>query len=191
MKPCLNAGHTGAAGVVSEKQMQNLKDVTDHVKEFFSANDDTFTLVRNVSDSMIPGGLSSFKFARAGEGIFYSNGLPVVFVTRLSSENGYDANVGKWYRKQWYYENYLRKLNPNCTHLTFIHASESAGLLNALVSGVSMVMAQDFNQHTYNTSNPGGNTIYCYDTDMQTDTWYDIQQKLIAMVKQSKPDPFK
>jgi len=34
MKPCLNAGHTGAAGVVSEKQMQNLKDVTDHVREF-------------------------------------------------------------------------------------------------------------------------------------------------------------
>ena len=124
MKPCLNVGHNGAAGVNSEKQMQNLKDVTDHVKEFFSANDDTFTLVRNVSDSMIPGGLSSFKFARAGEGIFYSNGLPVLFVTRLSSENGCDANIGKWYRKQWYYENYLRKLNPDCTHLTFIHASE-------------------------------------------------------------------
>jgi hypothetical protein len=46
MKPCLNAGHTGAAGVVSEKQMQNLKDVTDHVREFFSATDDTFALVR-------------------------------------------------------------------------------------------------------------------------------------------------
>ena len=159
MKACLNVGHTGAAGVNSEKQMQNLKDVTDHVKEFFSAFDDTFTLVRNVSGDLIPGGLSSFKFARAGEGIFFSNGLPILFVTRLSSENGYDANVGKWYRKQWYYENYLRKLNPNCTHLTFIHASESAGLLNALVSGVSMVMAQEFNQHTYNTSNPGGNTI--------------------------------
>ena len=105
MKPCLNFGHTGAASNVGLKQMQNLKDVTDHVFEFFAQKDITFSLIRKVDGNLIPGGVGCFKFARAGEGIYYSNGLPVVFVTRLSSESGCDANVGKWYRKQWYYEN--------------------------------------------------------------------------------------
>ena len=197
MKPCLNFGHTGAASNVGIKQMQNLKDVTDHVFEFFAQKDITFSLVRKVDGNLIPGGVGCFKFARAGEGIYYSNGLPIVFVTRLSSESGCDANVGKWYRKQWYYENYLRKVNPNCTHLTFIHASEKEGLLSTMIDGVSMVMAQEFNQHSFNTYNPGGNSIFYYDTDKGTDTWYDIQAKLLTAIRcsrlmqmKSKQDPF-
>ena len=146
--PCLNVGHAGASGVVGQKQIKSLLDVTTHIEDYFKQSDVSFRCERNPKGSLVPGGVGVFQFKRAGEGIFYSNGLPVLFVTRLSSENGCDANIGKWYRKQWYYENYLRKINPDCTHLTFIHASESTGILSTLIAGVSMVMAQDFNQHT-------------------------------------------
>jgi hypothetical protein len=81
--------------------------------------------------------------------------------------------------------------------LTFIHASEKEGLLSTMIDGVSMVMAQEFNQHSFNTYNPGGNSIFYYDTDKGTDTWYDIQAKLLTAIRcsrlmqmKSKQDPF-
>ena len=199
--PCLNAGYSGVFGETGQKQMQSLKDVTKHVEKFFKQTDISFTLERNPKGSLIPGGVGEFCFTGAGEGIFYSNGIPVLFVTRLSSESGCDANIGKWYRKQWYYENYLRKINPNCTHMTFIHASGSPckthknGILQALVNGVTMVMAQDFNQHTFNTDNKGGNAIFYYDTDKRNDTWYDIFDKIMgnilcSKIKAEAPDLF-
>jgi hypothetical protein len=184
--PCLNVGHTGASGVTGQKQIKSLLDVTTHIEDYFKQSDVSFRCERNPKGSLVPGGVGVFQFKRAGEGIFYSNGLPVLFVTRLSSENGCDANIGKWYRKQWYYENYLRKINPDCTHLTFIHASESTGILSTLIAGVSMVMAQDFNQHTFNSYNKGGNTIYYYDTDRGNDTWYDIHEKIMNIIRCSK-----
>jgi hypothetical protein len=70
--------------------------------------------------------------------------------------------------------------------LTFIHASEQTGILNTLIAGVPMVMAQDFNQHTFNTHNKGGNAIFYYDTDKENDTWYDIYEKVMASILTSK-----
>jgi len=47
-------------------------------------------------------------------------------------------------------------------------------------------MAQDFNQHTFNSYNKGGNTIYYYDTDRGNDTWYDIHEKVMYIIRSSK-----
>jgi len=185
MEPCLQPGHDGAATEVGKKQMKSLLDVTNHIVDFFSQTNKNFVALREIKDTHIPGriGCFSFKTQSTGECLFLLDGVPVVFVTRLHSTQGCDANVGKFYRKQWYFENYLKKLNPNCTHLTFVYASKF--MLDKMKDGVSMVMSQDFNKKSFDEYNHGGNTIFCYNTDKGTDTWYDMQQKLIEVVRYS------
>ena len=181
-KACLNDGHNGAASESSQVQMDSLFDVTAHLSEYFTNNENGFTFSRNIKDSMIPGGIGSFKLSRAGEIIYYYQGKPVAFITRLASENGCDANIGKWYRKQWYFENHLKKINPDCNHITFIHASSSTGMLADLIDGVNMVMSLDYNQEGFNRQNLGGNSIYVYDTDKTEDTWRNVSATIISVV---------
>ena len=182
--PCLNEGHTGAASEIGKKQMKCLCDVTEHINEFFAQSNPKFNMKRFLNNELVPGGIGSFDFRKqsTGECVYFLNNVPVAFITRLHSNSGCDANVGKWYRKQWYFENYLKKLNPHCTHLTFIYAEEK--MLNEMIDKVSMVMTQDFNKKSFDEYNHGGNSIFCYDTSKGTDTWYDMQEKVIAVVRQ-------
>lgn len=181
-KACLNVGHNGAASLVSLTQMHNLFDVTEQLSEFFSSIHAEFSSERHLKDDLIPGGVGCFGLTRAGEIVYYFNGKPIAFITRLSGEKGCDANVGKWYRKQWYFENFLKKQNPDCNHITFIHASSQTGMLQDFMSGVSMVMSQDFNSVGFGLPNFGGNSIYCYDTDKKDDTWVDVSAIILSIV---------
>lgn len=181
-KACLNVGHGGAASDASLVQMNNLFDVTEHLGEFFKSTEDGFSLQRLLKDDLIPGGIGCFGLTRAGEAVYYLNGKPIALITRLAGEKGCDANVGKWYRKQWYFENYLKKQNPECNHITFIHASSSTEMLQDIISGVSMVMTQDFNTGGFNCPNFGGNSIYYYDTDKKGDTWRQISAIILSIV---------
>ena len=181
-KACLNVGHGGAASVSSEIQMNNLFDVTEHLGDFFKMTEDGFSTLRLLKDDLIPGGVGCFGLTRAGEAVYYHKGKPVALITRLAGEKGCDANVGKWYRKQWYFENFLKKQNPDCNHITFIHASSQTGMLQDFMSGVSMVMSQDFNSVGFGLPNFGGNSIYCYDTDKKDDTWVDVSAIILSIV---------
>ena len=183
MEFCLQPGHNGAATEVGKKQMKSLLDVTNHIVDFFSQTNKNFVALRKIEGKYIPGGTGCIDFTRhkTGECLLLLDGKPVAFVTRLHSTQGCDANLAKFYRKQWYFENYLKKLNPNCTHVTFIYANET--LLETFKKGVSMAMSQDFNTKSFNEYNHGGNCIFCYDTDKGTDTWYDMQEKLIQVVR--------
>ncbi len=181
-KACLNVGHGGAASVSSEIQMNNLFDVTEHLGDFFKMTEDGFSTLRLLKDDLIPGGVGCFGLTRAGEAVYYHKGKPVALITRLAGEKGCDANVGKWYRKQWYFENHLKKQNPLCNHITFIHASSSSEMLQDIVSGVSMVMTQEFNTEGFNCPNFGGNSIYYYDTDKKQDTWREISAIILSVV---------
>lgn len=182
LKPCLNVGHIGAALPSSVIQMNNLFDVTEHLSDFFTSTDCLYSSQRILKDELIPGGVGSFVLTRSGEIVYYYDEKPVALITRLASEKGCDANVGKWYRKQWYFENFLKKQNPECNHITFIHASSSTNMLQEFISGVSMVMTQEFNGEGFNRPNFGGNSIYYYDTDKNVDTWVDISATILSIV---------
>jgi hypothetical protein len=179
---CLNVGHGGAASESSLVQMNNLFDVTTYLGNFFNATEIDFVVERLLKDDMIPGGVGCFTLSRAGEAVFYYQGKPVAFITRLASEKGCDANVGKWYRKQWYFENYLKKQNPDCNHITFVHASSGTGMLQDFMTGVSMVMTQSFNSEGFNSPNFGGNSIYCFDTDKNEETWTTVSAVITSIV---------
>ena len=179
---CLNVGHGGAASESSLVQMNNLFDVTTYLGNFFNATEIDFVVERLLKDDMIPGGVGCFTLSRAGEAVFYYQGKPVAFITRLASEKGCDANVGKWYRKQWYFENYLKKQNPDCNHITFVHASSGTGMLRDFMTGVSMVMTQSFNSEGFNSPNFGGNSIYCFDTDKNEETWTTVSAVITSIV---------
>lgn len=178
---CLNAGHNGAASESSQIQMDSLFDITEHLGSFFKTTEAGFTTERLLKDELIPGGIGRFGLTRAGEIIYYYKGKPVAFITRLACEKGCDANVGKWYRKQWYFENFLKKQNPECNHITFIHASADTGMLQEVISGVSMVMSQDFNAGGFNCPNFGGNSIYYYDTDKPDNSWREISAIILSI----------
>ena len=177
-EPCLQLGHTGAANTDGEKQMKSLKDVTSFVEKYFKKDNPTFKMERQIKNNLVPGGLAAFSLTSAGEAVYYCQGLPIAIISRLNSESGTDANVGKWYRKQWFFENHLKKQNPHCTHITFVSGKPS--ILKTIQRGVSMVMTQSFNKKLFNEHNHGGNSIFCSES---TDTWYDMQAKIVEAVE--------
>lgn len=170
----LQEGHDGAAGVDSIVQMDNMYAITSSVFSHGHKLNSNLTMTRHIKNSNVPGGICEFRLSRAGEALFSVNGVPVLFVTRLSSEKGADANVGKWYRKQWYFENYLKVKNPQCNHVTFVYASGTSGMLQTLVDGLSMVMSGKQTGRL----NMGSNSLFSYDTDTQTTSW-DVMESIL------------
>ena len=80
--PCLNVGHAGASGVVGQKQMKSLLDVTTHIEDYFKQSDVSFRCERNPKGSLIPGGVG-VGMAGANTGAGNANNVRSNFQTLI------------------------------------------------------------------------------------------------------------